>query len=740
VGTLLLDPPAYAADELARLDCLIDWQQASLAAARALRAAGDLPAALDLVAAALRARLRAQPCPYPQPPLGDSVAIADLALEGFLSLHGSAPVRIGRPIDWFTRLEVDNQWTIHLCYMYWLRHVARAHALTGRDAYALYWLETVEDFLGRRAYGVPALRYSPAVPPAELDLRTCNNGESHGGGDPWISLSCHARVDNWLGDLATLADHPALTAPRLLRILAALATDHVHVMLANPRENTPNQFLAVALSLLRVGLVLPELRAATPAFLVGHARLLRALDNVQLPDGSDLEQSFNYNANLVRHLLVALETLGPAAPARLRAPLLAAARRRARFLACVVTPARQLPPVGKLGPEAFAPALRDWAVRLALPELAAVADAAPEPGPPAKIVFPHGGYAVLRDHWGTDADWLLFKFSAHGIGHMHEDALSLRLTAAGRDVVVDSGNYSYTDQTPLDAAMNAYGWSSRAHATVLVDGHGQSRLALRAHRPWAHDEAPALRASEQAPVPHRALSGPGFELLQAAYADGHGPEASLQIRHHRSVVRIHGLGWLVLDELALDRPRPCTQVWPLDVRFAGRVVASPEGAARAETDDAALTLLPLCPSPVTTTVLEGVEGTDPRPAAGWRFPAYGKRVPAPDLHFTWTPSGPRALLATLVLPRALATAPSLSAAHDSAHDTFSAEAELPGPDGFTLALRVSSGPGDFELMLSQPGRPTRRLVVRGDATHLREGDPPEAPQLPLAPITPASLA
>lgn len=89
------------------------------------------------------------------------------------------------------------------------------------------------------------------------------------------------------------------------------------------------------------------------------------------------------------------------------------------------------------------------------------------------IAFPAGGYYVMRDGWTPDSNYLLFDCGPHGIdncGHAHADALSFELSVKGRNLLVDTGTYTYTGSQE----MRDWFRSSAAHNTLTVDGESSS--------------------------------------------------------------------------------------------------------------------------------------------------------------------------------------------------------------------------------------------------------------------------
>ena len=89
-------------------------------------------------------------------------------------------------------------------------------------------------------------------------------------------------------------------------------------------------------------------------------------------------------------------------------------------------------------------------------------------------VFPYAGAVVFRSSWAKDAVWCYMDCSPFGRGHQHEDKLNVLISAYGKNMVVEPGNYAYDG-----SEMRKYVLSTRAHNTILVDG-----LEQRTRRGW----------------------------------------------------------------------------------------------------------------------------------------------------------------------------------------------------------------------------------------------------------------
>ncbi|MDN3233466.1 alginate lyase family protein [Priestia megaterium] len=83
------------------------------------------------------------------------------------------------------------------------------------------------------------------------------------------------------------------------------------------------------------------------------------------------------------------------------------------------------------------------------------------------IIFPEGGYAILRNKWEFDEKTVqsVFYSSFHSRVHKHHDDLSVTIFGHNQPILVDSGKYNYV----YDSSERQYVISTKAHNTVVVD-------------------------------------------------------------------------------------------------------------------------------------------------------------------------------------------------------------------------------------------------------------------------------
>lgn len=84
-----------------------------------------------------------------------------------------------------------------------------------------------------------------------------------------------------------------------------------------------------------------------------------------------------------------------------------------------------------------------------------------------------GGYSVMRDGWSDTDNCLIVDCGEVGSlagGHGHADALAIEVAMHGRELLVDSGTYTYHETREL----RDYFRSSTAHNTLVIDGLSSS--------------------------------------------------------------------------------------------------------------------------------------------------------------------------------------------------------------------------------------------------------------------------
>ena len=243
----------------------------------------------------------------------------------------------------------------------------------------------------------------------------------------------------------------------------------------------------------------------------------------------------------------------------------------------------------------------------------------------SSVAMPYAGQYVMRSGWEPDARFCLFESGPYGIGHQHEDKLSLFVHALGRELLTEAGTYRY-DQS----AYRRYVLGTWAHNTILVDGEGQRRSGLRetyeTDRPldnlWLHNDL--------------------FDAADGAYSDGYGPRRTIQIRHERTVVFLRNDYWVILDRIDGEGEHRLDILWHLKAKAAAQL----PGTLAAHGTDPGVPNLLVVPAPHPGLALETVTGRHNPPLG---FAPASRKTPIPVLDYQLPIQG-RATLAWVLFP------------------------------------------------------------------------------------------
>ena len=599
----------------------------------------------------------------PSQPKERALEQADALLEHKLSLLGSPLQDIGNPVDWVYYPNGDPQWQSHLGYMGYLESLIDAGRYTGEPKYARQWVRLVLDFIENHPWGTRRLSYSKRIPMYANEYVPVCGGEGFCPdyiGGSWISLACASRSRQWMKDLPFLVERDWISAVSACRVIQSIVTDHFYVMLNNPRKGTPNQYLHGASTLLELGVTFWEYKNAPAAYLVGMQRLEEAVDKCVLPDGTDLEQSPNYNTSLPNGFYEIYRIPGMKDNPRIQR-LYEKIRQRCAYLAYITNPLGAFPDIAKTHGDPVAPLLHQYTDFYAdLSEVRSVAEAldtGKDDGRlPRSVDFPYGGYSVMRDSWEREARYLMLKYSRWSPGHKHEDANSLVLTAFGRNMLVDTGNYNYSDDEQSQP-IHAYLYAAKGHNTMDVDGLSQNRMRMEADlkvdERWPDSttnerEYQALldcRKLHEHPCPGVRYHSEQFDFVQGFYSDGYG---DLPASFERDVIYVRGIAFLVVDQMEVSdsREHVFTQHWHFGKDYRKEDIRLSDGQVQTM-DPAGPNLFCRCfgNAPLTAKLYYG----EKHPYRGWYVIDYNDMEPAAEVEYRWKGSGKQKLV-TLLYP------------------------------------------------------------------------------------------
>lgn len=242
-------------------------------------------------------------------------------------------------------------------------------------------------------------------------------------------------------------------------------------------------------------------------------------------------------------------------------------------------------------------------------------------------LFTDSGYAVLRDSWSRDANYLIFDCGPLGYktgAHGHADALSIQLAVFGQLALVDPGTFAYNQ----DQTFRNYFRGTRAHNTVTVDNKDQAEIMGRMR--WKN-------------IPRSFIHYHYFsDQLDIVCGEHHGyRRLSFPAVHRRTLLFVKDPSYF----LAIDRMIAAgVHTYALNFHFMPGTLLAGNNPIVAQ--------LPRCNGLVMHVnasdelSLERKEG-DPLPM-GWYSAKYGHKIASPALSFRCT--GENTLFCSLIVP------------------------------------------------------------------------------------------
>ncbi|GBF77084.1 hypothetical protein PA598K_05608 [Paenibacillus sp. 598K] len=401
---------------------------------------------------------------------------AALAIEeAELLLKSDFPLFKGRRItfpegryDWNSWLFDSSQYQLHLTRFGYLKHLSRAYALTGNEAYARCFNDMMKDFI----------LDNPMPVDGTFRVEHCT----------WDPLSVGVRLFVLPEPFMTVLGSPSFEPEVKMMMIKSF---HQHGAYTRAFHASHGNHVCMQLrGLITLSLLLPELKDSREWLAYGLKELPGYIRQNVYDDGVQFEASPNYHQIVMRDLyeLVALlQTLG--LPAHEYEGTL---EKMFDVLLHLMTPEGQLPRFGdtdilsphdlrtvmSLGAYMFQrpdykyrgypelPFSLLWRLGPDAPERYRRLEARPPQATAAR--FPIGGYLLSREDWSDDALYMAARAGVGVAGHAHADTLSFIALAGDRELIVDSGIGLFEWNKE-----RKYVISTRAHNTVVVDGGDQ---------------------------------------------------------------------------------------------------------------------------------------------------------------------------------------------------------------------------------------------------------------------------
>jgi hypothetical protein len=452
-------------------------------------------------------------------------ANADELLEGILTTqrYGKSErttARIGKPgsVDWY-KVPDDGYTTLlrDITTMHWTSKLAEKYQQTGDLRYLRAWQGYWDDFVtnwpaeyekAKRSPETMALVEKQSIKWSDIALYIGWRLESF---EQAFNAVCHRAVKD-----RTVSE---IDSEKLARLLVHLDTFEAAKGIGWIERDggVPNQRVHCATAMFELGVYLSDFENSDKWRSLGIMEVERS---GYLPDGTDMEQSLNYNKGLVKTVDKFLH-MSSRLPESEKGPWLDNLKRmrkyRYYYLHSIAKPDGSQPIIGKNNtwrqydePEKDMPGLTsDGLIEdfSDLPLSKRINDYVyqdKQVAPPAfdSLYFPYGGYAVLRSGWEPDSLYCFMKTSRPGNGHMRDAGNGIELSAYGQNLIVNSGGELYNP----DLKHKGFWYSTLAQNSISVDGYTQD---LR----YAQD----IPVTYKEPIDARFLAGDAFDFAEGKF-------------------------------------------------------------------------------------------------------------------------------------------------------------------------------------------------------------------------------
>lgn len=334
----------------------------------------------------------------------------------------------------------------------------------------------------------------------------------------WRTLDAGLRVSGWCEQMYAFAKSPSLSDEFIVRFFRSVR-DHGHRL---EKPLTTNNWRIMELNgLLKVAMLFPFLSEARAWRESALAEFERQLALQVYPDGFQFELSPGYHSVIPHdygNIISLFRLCGEEPPSFVAGGI----ERAYDIYPRLSRPDRMLPPLNDSNVVDLKREM-EGALKLypAREDFRWFATGGAEGRAPEYLsyAFPYAGAAVFRSSWSTDAVWGYMDCSPFGRGHQHEDKLNVLISAYGRNMVVEPGNYAYDS-----SEMRKYVISTRAHNTIMVDGREQ--FSRRKYK-W-HDGDIAKKAD------FGWLASPDVDAASAVFAAGYGFSADVTSAYFRT--------------------------------------------------------------------------------------------------------------------------------------------------------------------------------------------------------------
>ena len=496
----------------------LDWSYPGLEQAKKLYTAGDKKGASRAFAAYLRAKK--QPAVIMEPLKRPNARSAEDGLNYTWRRPPHVHTFPDRRIDWHYNMTgnipgmQDDEWQWQLNRMGWFVDMAGMYRKTGDPRYA----ETFVRQLRSWALACP-------MPQKRQNVR----------GSTWRTIECGLRLSRfWATAYTAFIKAPEFTDDDVM-MYCYLSLIQRRFLERN--HTTGNIFIMEMHGIYTFSAMFPEFKDASRARKLAIDLLSGRIGKMLLPDGFLDELTNSYHNSVVGNMVLIWRIAGDCGFAgEIPANFTTSLERSFDAQLKMMTPAFDMP-MGNDTVHArlwqnFSSAVKLFPARQDFLWVKTQRKAGKAPNF-LSCVMPYAGYAIFRESWEPEANYLAFDIGPLGMWHMHQDKLNITIWKGQDQLLYDDGGGSYAH-----SKFRRYATSTIGHNLVLVDGLGQLRDR------WKTSDRVA-----QSPITGDFFSDGKTDYAKGIYDQGWGTLGNAVVRHEREALFIRPRIFVVLDRL-----------------------------------------------------------------------------------------------------------------------------------------------------------------------------------------------
>ncbi len=490
--------------------------------------------------------------------------------------------------------ENDIEWAWALNRHYPVSGLLSAWFETGNPEYASYIDQFTKDWI-IQSWPYPGVKSNTAM---------------------WRGLEVSFRVKMWSQVFYGLMNTKYLSPATKLLILSSLP-DHAHYA---RQYHAQNNWLTMEISgLATVATSWPEFKQSKDWLTYAINTMTESMKGQVYPDGAQTELTSDYHTTAL-HNFVLFKKLCEAAGKQLPPFYNETLEKMYNYLAVTIRPDG----FGILNNDADLRNNRDLLMKAAETYkrddwkyiiTGGSSGNAPEKGP--SFMLPWAGQLISRSGYDPNAHWSFFDIGPWGSGHQHNDKLHLSVVAYGKDLLIDCGRFAYRGE--VADKFRKYATGSQSHNVLLIDGKGQGQGPLETTTPSLNQDYRITGLKDS-------VAKENYDWATGSFSNFRDLEG--KCKHTRTVYYSRGNFWVVVDQVATDRPREIEALWHWHpdcvVQIDGNKVVT-------NNEKGNLQIIPVNGPNWQISMVKGQEKPE---IQGWYSREYNQYVPSPTSVYT----------------------------------------------------------------------------------------------------------